>query len=60
MNRTQPFFQLEKKQGWLRLTLGASFGRTLIALATFRRKMERSDQRQSSVSRHIWYRNIYY
>jgi len=29
---TQPFFHLEKKQGELRLTLGASFGRTLLAL----------------------------
>ena len=32
MTRTQPFFQLEKNRGGLRLTLGASFGRTLIAL----------------------------
>lgn len=32
MKVTQPFFQLEKKQGGLRLTLGASFGRTLVAL----------------------------
>ena len=32
MTRTLPFFQLEKKQGELRLTLGPSFGRALIAL----------------------------
>ena len=32
MNRTQPFFQLERKQEGLRLTLGPSFGQTLIAL----------------------------
>lgn len=32
MKRSQPFFQLEKKQEGLRLTLGPSFGRTLIAL----------------------------
>ena len=32
MNKTQPFFELEKMQGGLRVTLGASFGRTLIAI----------------------------
>jgi hypothetical protein len=32
MTRTLPFFQLEKKQGGLRITLGPSFGRTLVTL----------------------------
>jgi hypothetical protein len=33
MNAEQPFLELDKKQGTLRLTLGASFGRVLIVLA---------------------------
>lgn len=33
MKSKQPFLQIEKKQGGLRLTLGPSFGHTLVALA---------------------------
>ena len=33
MNSAQPFLELDKKRGALRLTLGASFGRVLLALA---------------------------
>jgi hypothetical protein len=32
MNQTQPFFELEKMRGGLRITLGAPFGRTVMAL----------------------------
>ena len=50
MKRTQPFFELEKKQGSLRLTLGASFG--FLDLAERIGEIVGNSGGQSSESRH--------